>query len=156
MTIKILANEEKPSNIIEIKTKGYDGGKDLYRLFKSLTKNTFVIVDKDDWDCSKAFFFNTPKLKSSLEEFKIDNRIVLVNTIETTGNLIPIIEMTLYIESIGGVGHSFGIETSHGEKFGWDGDGADRVVEIKLNGKVINNRLEGKKLRDRISELRIR
>lgn len=50
--------------------------------------------------------------------------------------------MLRYIQLIGGWGHSFDIvvdpdNSEYSEKFGWDGDGADKIGTILLNGKEL-------------------
>ena len=51
-----------------------------------------------------------------------------------------VIIFTVPLATIGGFGHSFQIEVDpesadYKQTFGWDGDGADRIDDIKIDGK---------------------
>lgn len=70
---------------------------------------------------------------------KSDN-IIEVECNDTESELVRLLA---YIQSIGNIGHSFEIvvdpdDSQYKMNFGWDGDGSDRIRNIKLDGKKVN------------------
>jgi len=70
---------------------------------------------------------------------KPDN-IIEVECNDTEGELARLLT---YIQSTGNIGHSFEIvvdpdNSQYKMTFGWDGDGSDRIRQIKLDGKKVD------------------
>lgn len=63
--------------------------------------------------------------------------VIEIECNDTEGELARLLT---YIMRTGNIGHSFDIvvdpdDKEYGMSFGWDGDGADRIRSIKVNGK---------------------
>jgi len=68
------------------------------------------------------------------------NNIIEVECNDTEGELVRLLS---YVQRTGNIGHSFDIVVDPDNKefkmsFGWDGDGADRIRNIKLDGKKVD------------------
>jgi len=88
-------------------------------------------------DLRKTAEIKRPKLKNDLGKY--DDEIEVSFKIKGDGKS-DIVEMLKRISDIGGIGHSFEIvvdpeSSEYRETFGFDGDGADRIDDIKIDGK---------------------
>lgn len=132
----VVASEEKQPPVLEFDCRGYDGSTALVEFLKASTKKeTFIAVDPDDYDYSKAFYI-PPNCKVKVGSRKEND----YHVVTVTGNYLALRNILLlvkYIGDTGNIGHSFEIKNNHGDKSGWDGDGADRISEIRFCGKVL-------------------
>jgi hypothetical protein len=88
-------------------------------------------------DLRKRAEIDRPNLKNDLGKY--DEEVEVSFKIKGDGKR-SIVEMLDYIAGIGSVGHSFEIvvdpeSSEYRETFGFDGDGADRIDDIKIDGK---------------------
>ena len=130
--LKVIAKTE---TTITLETRGRDGISSLYDLLKGIKGKTFIIGDPDDGDYTKAFFFQK-ELDLELDEDRSETQKLIVTNVGWEEGL-QLLYLFIFLRNNGNVGHSFGIEDNHGNKAGWDGDGADSVIAIYLNDKKL-------------------
>lgn len=135
--MKKLKVVSKTETTITLELSLGDGIDSLHEFFKNITKETFVICDKND-DYQKAFFFK-PKFSVDItRERRTDAksaRLTFSDCTFSTG--LQLLSFAIYLRNNGNSGHSFGIEDNHGNEAGWDGDGSDSVIAIYLNDKKL-------------------
>jgi len=80
------------------------------------------------------------KYRTALKE-KNQHKIIAVTCIDVDNKLEDLIN---YIGKIGNPGHSFTIDVDPGsdtnKKFGWDGDGSDRIIKVSIAYEKENNK----------------
>lgn len=69
-------------------------------------------------------------MKTFKEWKKVQNLKTITITCKDIDNTLE--NMLKYVKSIGNMGHSFPIDVD-GKKFEWDGDGADKIIDIKID-----------------------
>lgn len=79
-----------------------------------------------------------PELKNDLGKY--DEEVEVSFRVKGDGKR-SILEMLKHIADTGGVGHSFEIvvdpeSSDYRQVFGWDGDGADRIDDIRVDGEA--------------------
>lgn len=140
--MKVLSENKKEYTYSLKATGSGDGFYAITEFAKQLTKRTFVLMDEESDSLPITFFFNGKyRFKTTIEKNEDKSKKYEYTLEISCGSWTELVMMAYFIAMLelrGNTGHSFGYETNHGYKSGFDGDGRDRVKDLWYIDKKID------------------